>query len=226
MIDMFSYRLGKKASGSSGGSSVGWTTKNANNTVAVIESLPEEIMIYMDSKDTLDYWKFEINRVRLVYLPEDEDFLPRYEGYCTILLYDDTKGESYPATGYICIELDSSEFYPDVMNFSGNRTNLDYMLEKINFGMNLDDVKILAYKGTPIEVATITFNLNGATYNTGAGMTWLEWTNSQYNTDGYYCDTDNGYVYDSYGGYIVESESGAEVEMLGVIQSGGTYYTY
>lgn len=41
------------------------------------------------------------------------------------------------------------------------------------------------------EPKEITFNIGNATYTALSGMTWAEWVDSEYNTNGYYIDIDN-----------------------------------
>ena len=53
--------------------------------------------------------------------------------------------------------------------------------------------RIFAYNAGG-DTNLITFTIYGKEYQAEAGMTWYDWVNSDYNTEGYYIDTD-GYIY-------------------------------
>jgi hypothetical protein len=49
-----------------------------------------------------------------------------------------------------------------------------------------------------VESNLITFTIDGSEYQAEEGMTWADWVNSEYNTDGYYIgDYDNIYSKDN-----------------------------
>ena len=69
-------------------------------------------------------------------------------------------------------------------------------------------------------IAANTFTINGIdnipdkTYRFDEGMTWLEWVNSEYNTDGYVCNSADDLVANP-GSYYVRTENGDGDEVLG-----------
>ena len=69
-------------------------------------------------------------------------------------------------------------------------------------------------------VTFISFTIEGASYQAEEGMTWAEWCESDYNTDGY-SSTDR-YIYTSDGFWTVTSGSGF-VGGTDLIESGGAY---
>lgn len=65
-------------------------------------------------------------------------------------------------------------------------------------------------------VEKITFTINGTTYEAEIGMTWIQWVDSKYNTDGYRYIGD--YSIYSQSGYVLDS-----VVASNAIEDGGTY---
>lgn len=60
------------------------------------------------------------------------------------------------------------------------------------------------------KIKLITFYADNIEYQTEEGMTWEEWINSGYNTDGFYISEYNNYkyVFFSNGDFIVEGSNG------------------
>lgn len=191
MFDTFAYLLGKRAGGGSGGN--GWTKKNANHIVAVIESLPEEIMIEGKRQTALyglDDADFDIYHTRLVYLPDHHC----YEGHCTLHFFSGSDQVAYVACGYIRLELDENNLEMET-KFCGEYIEGDGSRAPVEFAIDLSALTLVAYKGAPIEIPTITFTINSTEYNAVEGMTWLEWLNSEYNPGDYYHDGEGETVY-------------------------------
>lgn len=69
----------------------------------------------------------------------------------------------------------------------------------------------------------ITFELRGFEEYADNGMTWEQWVNSDYNTDGWYIQSDNILLKSGFGGIIVAVEN---VKSSDEIQAGGYYETY
>lgn len=61
-------------------------------------------------------------------------------------------------------------------------------------------------KGEEGEVSLISFTIDLTQYQAEEGMTWWEWVNSQYNTDGYRIDFDDSIKTQSGGFWIGTSE--------------------
>lgn len=53
----------------------------------------------------------------------------------------------------------------------------------------------------------ISFTIYGTEYQAEEGMTWEQWCDSSYNTDGYYVNWANGYIYNSSGDKIIYGEN-------------------
>lgn len=77
----------------------------------------------------------------------------------------------------------------------------------------------------PISVISFTVHLSGSNdtvYNAESGMTWTEWCNSSYNTDGYYID--NELIMNSSGGYFLRKQNQYVAEIpTDVVVDGTTY---
>lgn len=71
------------------------------------------------------------------------------------------------------------------------------------------------------EVNLISFTINNIQYQAQEGMTWGKWVYSQYNTQGYYIDSDGSIAHPN-GFWIGTSEN--YVLSLGVIQEGYEYF--
>lgn len=69
----------------------------------------------------------------------------------------------------------------------------------------------------------ISFELKGLEEYADNGMTWADWVNSDYNTDGWYIQSDNILLKSGFGGIIVAVEN---VKSSDEIQAGGCYETY
>lgn len=75
-----------------------------------------------------------------------------------------------------------------------------------------------------LENGTITFTIDGTTYEAEEGMTWGEWCDSDYNTGGYSI----GYA-DGIYGFVVNDGAGTVVNVEGetaIITNGTAYTTY
>lgn len=79
-------------------------------------------------------------------------------------------------------------------------------------------------------IAANTFTINGIdsiptkTYVFEEGMTWLEWVNSEYNTDGYVCNGADDFVCTTPDSYYVQNDEALEEIGSNIIVS-GKYYT-
>lgn len=69
----------------------------------------------------------------------------------------------------------------------------------------------------------ITFELRGFEEYADNGMTWEQWVNSDYNTEGWYIKNGNVLLNTGFGGIIVAI---SDVKSSDVIQDGGYYDTY
>ena len=79
-------------------------------------------------------------------------------------------------------------------------SNLSYALTgQISASADLMSATQVASMVVTVEkaVTIISFTIAGTTYQAEEGMTWQEWVESSYNTDGYYCNS--AYVYGSSG---------------------------
>ena len=211
-MDILSLILAKKG-GNGEGSRVGWTKKNANNIVAVIESLPEEIMIEGKRQTALyglDDADFDIWHTRLVYLPEKNC----YEGYCMVTFFSGSDLRAYFANGFIRLELDEN-YQETETNFYGECLDGDGLRMAIEFAIDLSALTLVAYKGTPVEIPTYTVTINNtsspdtygegcASYSIDGGNTWIKidepnivvkdvseiWLKDNYGYGGYINDKD------------------------------------
>lgn len=81
---------------------------------------------------------------------------------------------------------------------------------------------IKIYDGECEIAKLISFTIDGTSYQAEEGMTWMEWCESEYNTNEYYCN-DSSTV--QWGGEsYVTTTSGAFVSMRHSIEAGATYY--
>ena len=74
----------------------------------------------------------------------------------------------------------------------------------------------------------MSFTIDGTTYQSADGMTWLEWVNSEYNTAGYYCSNAYDYVgnSDDKYSYLVKRSNGTLVVGSEYIINGEAYTNY
>ena len=75
-------------------------------------------------------------------------------------------------------------------------------------------------------VSTITFTIDGTSYEAEEGMTWAEWTNSSYNTAGYYMNSGTTYIHSSSysSSYYVVAYSYLGVDKSSTIIEGRSYF--
>lgn len=76
-------------------------------------------------------------------------------------------------------------------------------------------------KGEEGEVSLISFTIESTSYQAEEGMTWGEWCNSEYNTDGYYIDDDDSISNQSVSAWI--GTSGNYVFSQDIIIEGYNY---
>ena len=60
------------------------------------------------------------------------------------------------------------------------------------------------------DVVTISFTINGVSYQAEEGMNWEQWVNSSYNADGFIVDGNNIYK----GGYYVYIDRGPYTDIV------------
>jgi hypothetical protein len=92
-------------------------------------------------------------------------------------------------------------------------------------GLKIEDGKLLlnipVYGGETGEVGIITFTIADVTYTADEGMTWEEWTASEYNTDGYYAG-EHDFIY-SADGSTVHNHGGMNANAYETITDGAAY---
>ena len=81
---------------------------------------------------------------------------------------------------------------------------------------------IIAIQEELIGTPTSTFTIEGQTFTVEEGMTWGEWTTSDYNTAGYWYDTGIG-IASPQGDYVIE-EGGYYIHSFEIITVGGVYH--
>ncbi len=84
--------------------------------------------------------------------------------------------------------------------------------KKVNMQISVTGTEVLQ-----LETEVISFTIDGTTYNMDEGMTWGQWLESDYNTDGYR-DVMNSYVANyTTNQYAVADSSGVEVDIQDAI---------
>jgi len=64
--------------------------------------------------------------------------------------------------------------------------NGNSLLGSGNIAIEVDSITNAEIEALFVEVTLISFTIDGTTYQAEEGMTWTEWVNSTYNTDGDY----------------------------------------
>ena len=79
---------------------------------------------------------------------------------------------------------------------------------------------------SPPKVTLIRFTIAGTSYQAEDGMTWGEWVESEYNTNGYQIDNQgdgNGLYIQLDGGWHVKTSDSALVTSVNAVIDGGQY---
>ena len=90
-------------------------------------------------------------------------------------------------------KLSSKGILPSVTSVNGKTG--DVKVERSDLNITTETWTFELEDGTTVDkemvfytVPMITFTIDGATYQAEEGMTWGEWVESEYNTDGYYIE--------------------------------------
>ena len=179
-----------------------------------------ELQDVYDGSNTLGYSKNILEIIRYEYYDTDGV-------YQSHIVYDRNNG-GWIGDAYKTITITRS---PYIEQISGKDYNLS-PTDDINYATFKRWLKASATKTTPI--LKIAFNINDKQYIADDGMTWMEWVNTKYNTDGftvsgtsYYANVNIPNTDGSYLGYYKEGNAEmSEVDAGYEIIAGRNYVTY
>ena len=164
MFDGFSYLLGKRSGG--------WTNQNIDQREAVFKSLPEEIFVDMNTM-IWGYVKCMSSLCHLVKIPTESGY--NYTGGITLHTYDTDNYICYTVVGRLDVLIGTTNGQAEIVNISisGFEThNVDDVGQCRDFtnSYELENLNIVAYKGTPIELPTYTVTINNVSDPETYGM--------------------------------------------------------